>query len=103
MHVIQQEIVTNLRDMANCGMAPSQMLREVLQRYNLEEPRSAFLVWHWYEAFGLDATHVHSIFGWYAFPLGTGELSDAQVDYFLGRHLKNADWPGKTSQAVAHE
>jgi hypothetical protein len=97
MHEIQPEIVISLRDMANRGIAPSQMLREVLQRFNLEEPRSGFLVWHWYEAFGFDATHVHSICGWYSIPLGIGELSDAQVDYFLGPFLKNADWPGKTA------
>jgi len=96
---IQQEIVTSLRDMASRGVTPSQMLRAVLDQYNLEEPRHAVLAWYCHEAFGLQVYQMGAIYYWDAFE--HGNLTDAQVDHFLGRHLKNADWPGKISEAAA--
>jgi hypothetical protein len=92
---IQQEIVTSLRDMANRGMTPSQILRGVLQRYSLEEPRQLVLSLYCHYAFGLEAYQTGPIFNWDVF--ATGNFSDAQLDFFLGRHLKNADWPGKAA------
>ena len=101
MLVIQQEIVTSLRDMAGRGVAPSQMLRDVLLRYNLEQPTSAFLAWHCMEAFGLDTCQVGAIFYW-SF-VGFGELGDAQVDHFLGRHIREAAPKWSNFETTAHK
>jgi hypothetical protein len=98
---IRQEILTSLRNLAGSGIAPSMMLREVLLRYNLEEPRSAVLAYYCALAFDLATYQLSSIYYWNVF--GTGKLSDAEVDHFLGRHLNNAGWPCKTSEAVVHE
>jgi hypothetical protein len=97
---IQPEIVSSLREMAGRGVTPSRMLREILGRFDLEEPRAGFLVWYCHEAFGLQVYQMNAIFNWDIF--GTGGFNDGQVDHFLGRHLKTADWPGKTSEVAAH-
>jgi hypothetical protein len=85
MLTLDQDHLSRLRAMASQGIAPSQMLRDLLGRLNPEEPRSAVLAWYLMHAFGLELSQVASVFGWN--PEGTGPLSDAQLDEFLARHL----------------
>ncbi|HJT77502.1 MAG TPA: hypothetical protein VJ739_09915 [Gemmataceae bacterium] len=85
MLTIDPDHVSWLRDMASRGVAPSQMLRDLLDRTNPEEPRSAVLAWYLMHAFGLEQHQVAAVFGWDS--KGTGPLSDAQLDELLARHL----------------
>jgi hypothetical protein len=98
---LQQEIVTSLREMAGRGVTPSQMLREVLLRTKLEEPRSAMLALYCREAFGLEAHQMNAIFYW-SF-VGIGDLSDTQVDKFLNRHIQEAESKRKPPQPAAQD
>jgi hypothetical protein len=100
---IKPEGVNLLRESAKRGVRPSQMLRQLLALIDCEEPRSPVLVWYLMDAFGLEQHQASSVFGWYPPPVGLGELSDAQLDYFLGRHLKNAGWPVEVSETGASE
>jgi hypothetical protein len=86
MLILEQDHLSRLREMASRGVAPSQMLRDLLDRLNPEEPRTAILAWYLIHAFGLELYQVASVFGWD--PNGTGPLSDAQLDKFLARHLR---------------
>ena len=52
--------------MADRGVAPSQMLRDLLTRLNPEEPRSVVLAWYLMHAFGLEQHQVAAVFGWSA-------------------------------------
>ncbi len=85
MLTIDPDHVSRLREMAHRGVAPSLMLRDLLDRAKPEEPRSAVLAWYLMHAFGLEQHQVAAVFGWHA--TGFGPLSDAQLDEFLGRHL----------------
>jgi hypothetical protein len=100
---IKPEGINLLRDSAKRGVPPSQMLRDLLALIDCEEPRCPILVWYVMDAFGLEQHQASSIFGWYPSPVGLGELSDSQLDYFLGRHLRNAGWPIPVSETAASE
>lgn len=89
MLTLDQDHLSRLRDMAGQGIAPSQMLRDVLTRLNPEEPQAAVLAWYLMHAFRLEQHQVAAVFGWD--PNGTGPLSDAQLDELLARHI-----PAKT-------
>jgi hypothetical protein len=89
MLTLDPDHLARLREMASRGVAPSQMLRHLLDRLNPEEPRTAILALYLIDAFGLEVYQVSAVFGWD--PSGTGPLSDAQLDEALARHL-----PAKT-------
>ena len=77
--------LSRLREMAGRGVAPSQMLRDLLTRLSPEEPRNAILALYVMHAFDLEVYQIAAVFGWDS--NGTGPLSDAQLDEFLARHL----------------
>ncbi len=95
---IQPAIVASLREMARRGVPASQMLREVLATAELTEPRSVWLSWYLMDAFGLELHQTNAVFGWAE--VGTGELDDAKVDYFLGRHIREAAPRWKTFETA---
>ncbi len=86
MLTTEQNHLSRLREMAGRGVAPSQMLRDLLGRLNPDEPRSAVLAWYLMHAFHLEQHQVAAVFGWN--PSGTGPLSDAQLDELLARHIR---------------
>jgi hypothetical protein len=86
MLTIEQEHLSRLRELAARGVAPSQILRDLLGRLNPEEPRGAVLAWYLMQAFGLEQHQVAAVFGWD--PSGTGPLSDDQLNEFLARHIQ---------------
>jgi hypothetical protein len=103
MMEIDPAIIADLRELAGRGIPPSLMLREILDRNTFEEPRSLSLVLYCISAFDFELNQVNSIFGWYPYPGYVPELSDAKLDYFLGRHLKNAGWPVQVAETVPTE
>ncbi len=56
------------------------------------------LSWYLMNAFGLELHQTNAIFGWTE--VGSGELDDAQLDYFLGRHIQAAAPQWMTFQAA---
>ena len=86
MLTIGEDHLTRLRQMAGQGIAPAQMLRELLTQLNPEEPRSAVLAWYLMHAFHLEQHQVSAVFGWN--PDGTGALSDDQLNEILARHIR---------------
>jgi len=86
MLTIEQDYLTRLRRLAGQGIAPSQMLRDLLTRISPEEPRSAILAWYLMQAFQLEQHQVSAVFGWN--PDGTGALSDDQLNEILARHIR---------------
>jgi hypothetical protein len=86
MLTLEEEHLSRLREMVCRGVTPSQMARDLLDRLNPEEPGNATVALYLMHAFGLEAYQVSSVFGWN--PNGTGPLSDADLDRFLGRHLR---------------
>jgi hypothetical protein len=54
-------------------------------------------------AFGLEQHQASAVFGWYPPPVGLGELNDAQLDQYLGGHLRNAGWPVQVPETAASE
>ncbi len=88
MLTLDQECLAQLREMAQCGVAPTTMLRKLLERMDQlhpEEPRAPILALYLMEALDLEAHQVSSVFGWD--PNGTGPLSDARLDELLARHI----------------
>ncbi|HKI37174.1 MAG TPA: hypothetical protein VKA46_35295 [Gemmataceae bacterium] len=85
MLTLEQDHLSRLREQAGRGLAPSQMLRDLLSRINPEEPRSPVLAWYLMHAFGLEQHQVAAVFGWD--PNGTGPLDDARLDELLARHI----------------
>jgi hypothetical protein len=85
MLTFDQEHLSRLREMAGRDIPPSQMLRDLLARLNPEELRAAVLALYLH-AFDLEQYQVSAVFGWD--PNGTGPPSDAQLDEYLGRHLR---------------
>jgi hypothetical protein len=86
MLTVEQEHLCRLREMAGRGVAPSQMLRDLLGRLNAEEPRAAVLAWYLMQAFHLEQHQVAAVFGWDT--NGSGPLNDAQLDELLTRHIQ---------------
>jgi hypothetical protein len=89
MLTLDPDCLAHLREMARRGVAPSQMLRDLLGRFarlHPEEPRAPVLALYLIEALGLEGHQVSSVFGWDQ--LGAGPLTDADLDRFLGRHLQ---------------
>jgi hypothetical protein len=89
MLTLDQECLARLREMAQRGVAPATMLRKLLERMDQlhpEEPRAPILALYLMEALGLEVHQVSSVFAWD--PNGAGQLSDADLDKYLGRHLQ---------------
>jgi hypothetical protein len=89
MLTLDPDCLARLREMVSRGIAPSQVLRDLLgrlDRLHAEEPRAPILALYLVEAFDLEAYQVSSVFGWD--PNGTGPLNDADLDKYLGRHLQ---------------
>jgi hypothetical protein len=91
MLTFEQEHLSRLREMASQGIAPSQMLRDLLDRLNPEEPRNAILALYLLHAFDLEQYQVAAVYAWN--PDGTGRLSDAELDRALARHLPAKSGP----------
>lgn len=83
-----------VRGLARAGVAPSNMLREVVRRVGHGRADRQYLVRLVSDAFHFREGEGHVIFGWQ--PDGSGELTDAQLDHHLGKRIQAARpaWDG---------
>jgi hypothetical protein len=88
MEPLEQELSRTLRTSAREGVAPSRMLREVVQRVGGDRADRQFLVRLVSTTFKFEEGEGYVVFGW--LPDGTGDLSDAQLDHHLSKRIQAA-------------